>query len=194
MAEFVKAQAFTAPCEGELSDHPADRGGITKYGVSIKFLQDQASTQKGRDTLDRMGIILPITKDTVKNLSRNQAEDLFRWVFWNPLRLDMLPQRPATLIYDMAVNHGERRAVILAQRGYNTCVGIYGLKLEEDGILGPKTRAAMMHDTDAILRAVISARKDFYRAIVANDATQEANLRGWMNRANALAKHLGVTA
>lgn len=192
MAEFSKAHAFTAKWEGGLSDHPSDRGGITKYGVSIKFLQGLAAEQLGRDVLDRMSIRLPITAETVRSLTRDQAEALFRWEFWTPLRMDALPQRSATLLYDMSVNHGAKRAVILAQRGYNACVGPYGKKLEEDGILGPQTRAALTHDTDAIASAIINARRDFYRAIVAQDATQNAHLKGWLNRADDLARTLGV--
>lgn len=192
MADFDKAHAFTAKWEGGLSDVPQDRGGITKYGVSINFLRGVADTQRGRDFLHRMGIILPITEDRIRNLTKIQAENIFRNEFWNALRLDDMQHRPALFLYDCAVNHGHKRAVILAQRGYNACVGIYGVKLSEDGIMGPLTRAAMNHDTDAILRHCVKARRDFFEAIVKNDDTQKVFLKGWLNRCDALAKELVV--
>lgn len=191
MAEFSTAHKFTAKWEGGFSDHPADRGGVTKYGVSINFLRGIAATQAGRDALDRMGVILPVSANTVRNLTREQAESLFRMAFWLPLRLDALPQRVGAVIYDMAVNHGAKRAVMLAQRGFNACAP-RDEKLEEDGVMGPKTQAALAHDADAVLRSIISARRDYYRAIVKHDASQSANLKGWINRADDLARHLGV--
>ena len=41
-AFFQKAHDFTARWEGGLSDHPADPGGLTKYGVSLRWVQDLA--------------------------------------------------------------------------------------------------------------------------------------------------------
>ena len=39
---FDTAHAFTARWEGGLTDHPADPGGLTKYGVSLRWVQDLA--------------------------------------------------------------------------------------------------------------------------------------------------------
>lgn len=38
-SNFLKAHEFVAKWEGELSDHPADRGGLTAYGASIEFVK-----------------------------------------------------------------------------------------------------------------------------------------------------------
>lgn len=192
MADFLLAHEFTAKWEGGLSDVPQDRGGITKYGVSLNFLRNFATSQPGRDVLDRMGIILPATSRTIRDLTLDQARSIFRAEFWNPLRLDTLPQRPATFLYDCAVNHGSKRSVVLAQRGYNSCVGPYGVKLAEDGILGPATRAGLAHDTDPIISGCIAARRRFFEAIVRNDQSQDVFLRGWLNRCDDLARVLGV--
>ena len=73
---FSIAHAFTAKWEGGLSDDAADSGGLTKFGVDLAMMQDIASTQAGRDTLDRMGIILPVTRNTIKNLTETQAARL----------------------------------------------------------------------------------------------------------------------
>ena len=39
---FESAHAFTAQWEGGLTDHPADPGGLTNYGVSLRWVQDLA--------------------------------------------------------------------------------------------------------------------------------------------------------
>ncbi len=41
---FHRAHAFTAHWEGGFSDHPADTGGLTAYGASLKFVQGIAAT------------------------------------------------------------------------------------------------------------------------------------------------------
>ena len=133
---FTIAHKFTAKWEGGESDHPDDGGGLTKYGVSLKFLGGLSGTQSNRDVLERMGIRLPITRQVIYDLTRDQAASLFRWQFWDKLRLSLIPLRPAVVLYDAAVNSGPAQSVKLAQRGYNACV-TYGQPLVVDGIMGP---------------------------------------------------------
>ena len=99
MSYFPQAHAFTARWEGGLTDDPADRGGITKYGVSLAFLKGIADDgQDSRDMLDRMGIRLPVTREVIKSLTQGQASSLFKWQFWDRLRCDDLPPRLALLL------------------------------------------------------------------------------------------------
>ena len=187
---FSIAHAFTAKHEGGLSDDAADSGGLTKFGVDLAMMQDIASTQAGRDTLDRMGIILPVTRNTIKNLTETQAVSIYRWQAWESLKLDIIPLRPAVLIYDAAVNSGPKQSVRFAQRGYNSCV-LYGQPLDTDGIMGPATRKAMQQaDTDKILMAMLDQREQFYRDIVAAKPSQEVFLKGWLNRVTDLRRYV----
>ena len=59
-----------------------------------------------------------------------------------------------------------------------------------DGILGPRTRAALACDTDALIRAVIQARRAFYEGLARDKPSQAVFLEGWLNRADALEKFL----
>ena len=187
---FSIAHKFTLAWEGGESDDAADRGGFTKFGVSTAFLTDIASTQAGRDTLDRMGIILPVTRNTIRNLTESQAASLFRWQMWDALKLDLIPLRPAVVIYDAAVNSGPRQSVKFAQRGYNACVA-YGQPLDVDGIMGPATCKAMQQaDTDKILMAMIDQRETFYQKLVDKDESQEVFLHGWLNRVDDLRRYV----
>ena len=66
----------------------------------------------------------------------------------------------------------------------------YGVKIEVDGILGPRTRASLACDTDALIRAVIQARRAFYEGLARDKPSQAVFLEGWLNRADALEKFL----
>ena len=183
---FDRAHAFTAKWEGGFSDHPADAGGVTMHGASLAFVRDLADTPAGNTLLRRLGVRLPVTAASVRALTAQQAAALFRHAFWDRLRLDGLPLRPACVLYDAAVNCGPRQAVVLAQRGYNRCVGPYGVKLEVDGLLGPHTRAALAADTDTIVRAMLKERRAFYRQLASDKPSQAVFLKGWLNRVDAL--------
>ena len=185
---YETAQVFTARWEGGLSNDRYDKGGITKYGVSIAFLKGVAAEKDGVAFLEHIAVRLPIDSDTIISLTYPQAEAIFRWQFWDRLRCGEMPCRMAVILYDMAVNHGRKWAVKLMQRGLNKFASP---KLDVDGLLGPKTLAAIKeHDKSAVHDAIITARKDYYRAIVANNPTQKVFLKGWLNRAADLRRYV----
>ena len=184
---FAVAHAFTAKWEGGLSDVPQDAGGITRYGVSLAFLQGLFEESPAtRQLLSRIGVSLPPTRESVKRLTADQAAALFRDQFWDDLKCDAFPLPIAVILYDMAVNHGRSRAVRLAQRGYNATLANASGRLDEDGVPGPLTRRCLSVDSPALRRAILDARENFYRAIVSAKPSQRVFLRGWLNRTNDL--------
>lgn len=187
-SNFSKAHKFTAKWEGGLSDHPADRGGITAYGVCIEFLKDVAAKASGKLFLQEINVELPVTRDTIRRLTKAQAEAIFKHEFWEKLGLDRLPYRQALLMYDAAVNHGLKWGVRLSQRGYNRAVSL-GASLAEDGLIGPKTIAALQNDTDKLVKSIVQRRRDYFQSIVAFNSSQKVFLKGWLNRANAIEKY-----
>ena len=185
--DFSRAHAFTAKWEGGLSDHPADTGGLTAYGASLKFVEGIAATQDGRDFLERIGVRLPVTRQSMRDVTPDQARAMFRQEFWNSLRLDDYPFGVALALYDAAVNCGGAQSVKFAQRGYNACVGPNGVRLAVDGKAGPLTRKALCaHATPAVLTAMLDARRRFYEELAANKPSQAVFLDGWTNRVNDL--------
>lgn len=160
---FHRAHAFTAHWEGGFSDHPADTGGPDGLRGLDQVRAGHRRDQQGRDWLQRIGFRLPVNKASMRSVTPDMAEAMFKREFWDRLRLDDMPFRPACALYDAAVNSGCAQSVKLAQRGYNACVGPYGVKIEVDGILGPRTRASLACDTDALIRAVIQAQPRFLR-------------------------------
>ncbi len=68
--------------EGGLSNHPADPGGLTQYGIS----------QRSYPTLD------------IAALTLDDAQALYRRDYWNPLHGSQLPSGLDLLMLDCAVN------------------------------------------------------------------------------------------
>lgn len=153
MADFNAAIPKLLKKEGGLSNDKNDRGGLTKYGIAQKFYP----------TLD------------IKNLSKEQAANIYLRDYWNPLRLhEVESQIKAELIFDAGVNFGIKTIAKIVQTIVDT---------EPDGIIGVKTLAAInaMDDTIFALSFKLAA-VDRYRRICNADKSQKVFLLGWLNR------------
>ena len=187
MASFEVALAFTAKWEGGLTDHPADPGLITKYGVSLRWLRSM-----GHDVGDIDGDG-DIDADDVRALTFDQAKNLFRARFWAAYDLDKLPQIVATCHYDCTVNVGPKQATLLTQRACNSIIGPYDVRLGEDGLFGNNTRGFLaMHSTPTLILAMMDQREAFYNRLAVQRPELKVFLRGWLNRCTDLRRFLGV--
>ena len=215
---FETAHAFTAQWEGGLTDHPADPGGLTNYGVSLRWVQDLARqarqeclrqhktcdacpnartascTYCGLD-LDMDG---DVDADDIRACTRAQAAALFKRHFWDALGCAALPLPLAVALYDGAVNMGAGRAVRQMQRGMNA-VGEAQLDhyapIAEDGIAGSRTAELAEALESANLqwfaaRQILRLRDAFYRDLAARRPSLKVFLDGWRNRVKALAQYL----
>jgi len=189
MAEFMVAHRFAAKWEGGLVDHPNDPGGITNYGISLRWLRSEG-TELG--DIDGDG---DVDADDIRALTFEQAAELFKSRFWDAYRLGELPQLTATCHYDCAMNCGPRQATLLTQRACNKLIGVYGMPLVVDGIFGPKTRAFLAtNSTQTLARIMIALREDFYRNLVARKPKLGCFLTGWLNRCADLRRYVGDMA
>jgi lysozyme family protein len=158
--------------EGGYVDHPADRGGPTKYGITqatlSRFLEHAA------------------TVADVKALDLATARDIYELRYYRAPRIDKLPEPIQPFVFDCAVNHGPRRAIRFVQKVCNDAG--FG-PLAVDGLMGPKTKAVAnsCYETlqDWMLVALVQERQMFYGNIVANDASQSVFLKGWLARARS---------
>jgi len=124
MANFRTALLATLSAEGLYSNHPSDRGGRTKYGVT-------ESTFKV--AVDR-GIISGVAD--IKDLSADQAAAVFKAFFWDEIRGDeMIDDDIAAEIFDTAVNSGPAKATVVAQ----LALQYLGERVKVDGVMGPIT-------------------------------------------------------
>jgi lysozyme family protein len=155
--------------EGGFVDHPADRGGPTKFGIT----QAALTRHLGRAA----------AAAEVEGMSLDQARQIYRRDYYQGPRIDRLPAQIQPFVFDSAVNHGPARAIAFVQQVCN--LAGFG-QLVVDGACGPRTiRAA--HDAawamkDWLLAALVEERRNFYQAIAQADPSQAVFLGGWLNR------------
>lgn len=177
-SNFEYAVRKTLTNEGIFSDHFADPGGKTKYGITegtlIRFLGKHPD----------------FPCKAIWNLERDQAVAIYKEFYWDVLHLDQVQDRyVAAEIFDTGVNCGPSTAVLLAQRAYNTVRKTDWAALNEDGAMGPVTLAALNNTVQAgyrlaLLGAMNGEQYDYYKLLVSNNPIRFRNfIRGWMKRA-----------
>ena len=155
--------------EGGYVDHPQDRGGPTRFGIT----QATLSRHRGR----------PASAAEVRRLDRALAAEIYRRAYYEGPGIDALPARIQPFVFDAAVNHGPGRAIRFVQQVCNAAG--FG-PLAVDGRCGPGTRRAAAAADRAmgewLLAALVEERRDFYLAVVERDPGQRVFLRGWLHR------------
>lgn len=150
--------------EGGWSNHKADRGGATMYGV----------TQATYDGYRRK---LKLPKQSVRNITKLEARALYDSLYWKAASCDKLPWPISYLVFDAAVNSGVSRGVRWMQQG---------LGLKQDGIVGPASirLANQVVDTGqgSALIAIVDARVEFLARLVQKSPSQAVFLLGWWRR------------
>jgi lysozyme family protein len=156
---FDRAIEVVLAHEGETyTDHPNDRGGATKFGISQLY---------------NPGV-------NVRELTRAQAIEIYWERYWQGRRYERLPEPVAIKVFDLAVNLGERTAIRCLQRALRAC----GIQVKIDGLLGPETcGAARGAEVATLVAALRSEAAGEYRLRVARDAVQATFQDGWLNRA-----------
>jgi lysozyme family protein len=141
--------------EGGLVDDPDDPGGVTKFGISLR-----AHPELGRE-----GIV---------ELSEEDAGEIYRLDYWEPMKCDRLSLPKALVLFDFAVHSGNRRATIEAQRVVD---------VEDDGVFGPITLAAVVRSPTAVFCPELQfARVRYLHAIVTGRPESRKFFRGWIGR------------
>jgi len=133
---FERCMEVVAKWEGGWSDHPEDNGGATMYGVTIATL----SAWRGHK----------VTKEDVRALTREEAREIYRAWYWQPVRGDDLPAGVDLIAFDAAVNSGPNRSA----RWLQTAV-----QARPDGHVGPATlKAVLALDPKAVIVSATQIR------------------------------------
>lgn len=160
MANFTpQIQAWVLASEGGYVDHPSDPGGATNMGITHRTL---AAWRK----------VPSVSKQAVKDLTRQEALDIYEAQYWRTSGADRLPEGLDYAVFDYAVNSGPARAVKDLQR----VVGVAA-----DGIVGAQTLAAV--ERYGAVRAIegLTARR---LAFLKGLSTWRTFGRGWERRVN----------
>lgn len=158
--KFTRALRLLLGHEGTLSDHAADRGGRTNFGITQATYDDWRRRQKKATR-------------PVDEIGATEVRAIYKADYWDAVRGDDLPWHLAYPSFDAAVNSGPVRARQWLQKGLGVTV---------DGDIGPITLGAAEASSRDAAVAVVRARGDFIVDLVRRDPTQMVFLRGWIRR------------
>lgn len=150
MNDFNKAVEFVLKHEGGYVNDPNDAGGETKFGIS----------KRAYPNVD------------IKNLTREQAIEIYRRDYWNQLP-EGLPAVIHCVLFDCAVNAGIGRALRILQSA---------IKVKQDGRWGKLSQTALnKYDVNDVLLNFVTERVMFYSTLT----TFSRYGKGWVNRSLA---------
>ena len=131
--------------EGGYTNDPNDSGGPTNFGITIADYRSYINS-KG-------------TAKDVKNMSVDQAKDIYRRKYWDALGCDSLPSGVDYTCFDYGVNSGLGRPRKALQR-------FKSLKGTE------------------LITAINNERTAFLKALAASQPKDQKFLKGWLSRVN----------
>lgn len=179
---FDHALATVLAHEGGFSNNPADPGGATNFGISLRWLKEIGMLDLDGDGRPDGDLDLDghIDLDDIKMLTRENAAFFYRRHWWDRYDYGSLPLLISAKVFDLSVNMGASQAHKVLQRASRAC----GTPLVDDGALGPKTRTAITSiDGEKLRVAVRSEAAGFYRGLVSAKPPLGTFLNGWLNRA-----------
>lgn len=155
---FNRAFGHIIGIEGGFSDHVADPGGATKYGITWRTLE--AAIAKG---------LVPAGTKIV-DLTVDQAKTIYRAFYWTEARCESLPWPLAMLVFDAAVNQGVGVSTRLLQKT---------LGVAQDGVIGNNTLTAIQRANQRELCALYLADR-----ALRYTGTRNFDVfgRGWLKR------------
>lgn len=156
--KFDLCHVITAKWEGGWSDHAADPGGKTMYGIT----QATLSAYYGR----------PASVAEIRGLSKDTAKAIYRSEYWDRVAGDVLPAGVDLCVYDFGVNSGPSRALKSLQAA---------LGVKADGWVGELTMTAIRKaDARKLVNTLCERRLAFLRGL----PTFGNFGKGWTNRVN----------
>jgi lysozyme family protein len=142
--------------EGGYSNHSADPGGETMWGVTVAVAR-----QNGY-------------QGPMKSMPVDLAKAIYRKRFWTPAKCDQLPPAVRYPMFDAAVNSGVLQATKWLQRA---------ARVEDDGIIGDGTlKAVALTDANLLVRRMLGQRLRFMTDL----RTWDAFGKGWARRIASL--------
>jgi lysozyme family protein len=164
--------------EGGWVDRPDDAGGPTNRGVTLKTLRSIRGAQ--------------VSIADLRALTERDAREIYREHYLQRPGFGNVQDGPLrALLVDSAVHSGPSNAVRFLQRA---------LRIEDDGVLGPKTVAALW-DQNArhLFWLVMAERMEFLARLVSKDLTDRdrdgipdaaENALGWFRRLGGLIREV----
>jgi lysozyme family protein len=161
--------------EGDYVDHPADRGGPTRWGITEAVAR-------------RQGYM-----DDIRRLPKSDAAAIYKRLYWLASLFDKIAEMAPKLaeeLFDTGVNMGTGTAIGFLQRALNALNrsgSDYG-DIIVDRRVGPATLLALAAflrkrgkaGEDVLLKAVEALQGAHYVRLAETRPSQEAFLYGWL--------------
>jgi len=191
MSNFDLAFKTVLEHEGGLVDNKHDPGGITNYGISLRWLKSLPDLV---GDLDRDG---DVDADDIKMMTPAKSKTFYRKEWWTKYHYDKIDNPGVAIkIMDMSVNMGAKQAHKLVQRSLRAV----GLEIKDDGILGNMSfNAINIAQSQFLIPAMRCTQAGFYYALVMRNNALRKNkvkkssgkqyedlsifLIGWLRRA-----------
>jgi lysozyme family protein len=155
-SNYARCLKTTLRYEGGYVNHPKDPGGATNKGVT-QAVYDAWRVQHAQP------------KRSVRSITDEEVAAIYRRKYWDAVKGDDLPVGVDMAVFDFAVNSGVSRAVKYLQQ----IVGV-----QADGVMGPKTLAAVKASKSDVAAELNANRLAFMRRL----STWSTFGRGWSAR------------
>jgi hypothetical protein len=172
-SSFAVAIQTVLKHEGGFSDNKNDPGGITNYGISLRYLKSEKMDLNADGKYDY--------KD-IRQLNVDKAKKIYFDKWWNKYQYYKIKnQQVATKIFDMSVNMGSDRAHKILKKAINAIV-IEDIPV--DGRLDTSTiNTINTLPSTHLLMVLRDLQKKFYVNLTINNPRLLVFLNGWMKRA-----------
>lgn len=146
--------------EGGFQNNLRDRGNWTSGEIGVGKL---VGTKYGLAAMTYPHLDIP-------NLTLEDAKAVYKRDWWDALRMDKFRPAMQYQMFDAAINHGMHDATKMLQRAAGA---------KDDGIIGPKTRAAVAGvELNDLLMCFLAERLEFMTVI----STWPRFGKGWARR------------
>jgi lysozyme family protein len=201
MANFETAYQETMKSEGGYSNNHSDKGGETWRGIARnmwpswdgwKLVDEIALNCGGSPAIFLKALAMDEELDA-------KVKSFYKVIFWDKLKLSLLPDQVADEIFDTAVNQGPGSAVRYFQQALNMLNynQAHYPDIEVDGAMGSNTLFAWAGymatatkvpgrnaelNIKVILKAMNGLQYERYKEIVNRETAQEVFFYGWIQR------------
>lgn len=159
MAKAELMVPFIRKWEGGWANDPDDAGGCTMAGITIGTYRRYYGSNK--------------TCEDLRFITREEWLHIFKKGYWDKMKADQIEnQSVAQLCVDMCWGSGPITSIKKIQRT---------LGLKDDGIVGPKTLAALNSNPREVFNLLWGMRYEWLHQI-AKKGNNKKFLKGWLRR------------
>lgn len=144
--------------EGGWTDHPADNGGKTNFGILFSEWQKWVHPRK-TDVAQ------------FKKITAEDAKAIYRAWYWDPLGCEHMKPGVAYMVFDCGLLHGIFNSARWLQ---------YSVDVKADGHVGKKTLSAL---AEADPSEVVASMHNWRMKRIKGHEDYKVFGRGWINRA-----------